>query len=199
MITDHTGERRARLVVATLRLVHREGAAWLSTRKIAREAGVQLSAVHHCFSSKDALLLAALQAATEQMVAALSVPAGVERGLAAAVEETCAALGTLVDSEPCLPLVRCELLLYLRRHPVHGPGARRQHARYLSALADRYDGAAEGDQNARACYAFAELVASMVDGLAMHRANLDAGDDLGQSGGYALCALGNLSRIGGPS
>src|SRR4051812_7809840 len=115
---DQSDERRARVLAATLRLVGRDGAASLSTRRIAREAGVQLSAVHHCFGSKHALLLAALEEATAQMVAALPVPAGADGGLAAAVDETCASLGALVDRAPCLPLVRCELLLYLRRHPV---------------------------------------------------------------------------------
>ncbi len=197
MMRDHTSERRARIVAATLRLVGRDGAASLSTRQIAREAGVNLSALHHCFGSKDALLLAALEEATEQMVAALPVPTGAERGLVTAVDETCASLGALVDSAPRLPLVRCELLLYLRRHPVHGQGARDQHARYLAALADRYDGAPTGDEHAIACYAFAELVASMVDGLALHSASLDTGDALGQPRGHALRAVGSLSRIGG--
>jgi len=199
MMKDQTGERRARILAATLRLVGRDGAASISTRKIAREAGVNLSAVHHCFGSKDALLLAALEEATEQMVAALPVPMGADRGLVAAMDETCASLGALVDRTPRLPLVRCELLLYLRRHPVHGRGARDQHARYLAALADRYDGAPAGDEHATACYAFAELVASMVDGLALHSASLDAGDALGQPPGPALRAVGSLSRIGGTS
>jgi AcrR family transcriptional regulator len=196
---DQAGERRARMLAATLRLVGRDGAAWISTRRIAREAGVSLSAVHHCFGSKDALLLAALEEATGQMVAALPVSEGAGRGLDAAMDETCASLGALVDRAPHLPLVRCELLLYLRRHPVHGRCARNQHARYLSALADRYDGTAAGDERPTACYAFAELVASMVDGLALHSATLDAGDALGQTPGQALRADGSLSRIGGTS
>jgi AcrR family transcriptional regulator len=194
---EQTGERRAQILAATLRLVGREGAASITTRKIVREAGVNLSAVHHCFGSKDALLLAALAEATEQMVAALPAPEGADRGLVAAMDATCAALGALVDSAPCLPLVRCELLLYLRRHPVYARGARHQHARYLAALADRYDGTESGDEHSAACYAFAELVASMVDGLALHSASVDAGDALGQPCGHALRAVGSLSRIGG--
>src|SRR5258708_38774997 len=160
---DQTGERRARMLAATLRLVDRDGAASISTRKIAREAGVNLSALHHCFGSKDALLLAALEEATGQMVAALPDSEGPDRGLDAAMDETCASLGALVDSAPCLPLVRCELLLYLRRHPVYGRGARGQHARYLSALADRYDGPAAGAEHQPARGAFSEVVLRQLD------------------------------------
>jgi AcrR family transcriptional regulator len=175
-MSEQSSERRARILAATLRLVGRDGAASLRTRKIACAAGVNLSAVHHCFDSKDALLLAALEEATTRMVAALPAPAGAAPALLAAMDETCASLGALVDSEPRVPLVRCELLLYLRRHPVHGRGARNQHVRYLAALADRYGGTADGDEHPQACHAFAELVASMVDGLALHSASLDAGD-----------------------
>src|SRR5438067_10443529 len=164
---DQTDERRARMLAATLRVVDRDGAASISTRKIAREAGVNLSALHHCFGSKDALLLAALEEATGQMVAALPDSAGADRGLDAAMDATCASLGALVDSAPHLPLVRCELLLYLQRHPVYGRDARNLHAHYLSALAGRYEGAPAGSEHTTACHAFAELVASMVDGLAL--------------------------------
>jgi len=179
-MAEQSSGRRASILAATLRLVGREGAAALSTRKIASEAGVNLSAVHHYFDSKDALLLGALEEATTLMVAALPARAGVEPGALAALHETCVSLRALVDGQGGLPLIRSELLLYLRRHPVYAQGARTQHLRYLAALADRYGGTVDGDEHAQACYAFAELVASMVDGMALHRASLDAGDAGGQ-------------------
>jgi AcrR family transcriptional regulator len=163
---------------------------------IACEADVNLSALHHWFASKDALLLAALEEATTQMVAALPAPAGTESGLLAALDETCTSLGALVDAEPCVPLARCELLLCLRCHSVYARGARMQHLRYLAALADRFGSAADRDEHARACYAFAELVASMVDGLALQRASLGVGDALGHPAGLALRAITSLPRTG---
>jgi AcrR family transcriptional regulator len=198
-MTTPRSERRARILAATLRVVGRDGAVSLTTRKIAREAGVNLSAVHHCFSNKDALLLAALEEATTRMVAALPAPTDAAPELLAALDETCVALGALVDGEARVPLVRCELLLYLRRHPAYAQGARTQHLRYLAALADRYGGTADGDERARACYAFAELVASMVDGMALRRASMDAGDAEEQPAGRALRAVTGLPRNGGLS
>jgi len=198
-MSELRSERRARILAATLQLIGREGAASLSTRKIAGEAGVQLSAVHHWFGSKDELILAALEEATTRMVAALPPPVDTAPELLVAMDETCASLGALVDGEARVPLVRCELLLYLRRHPVYAQGARTQHLRYLAALADRYGGTADGDEHAQACYAFAELVASMVDGMVLHRASLDAGDAGGQPAGRALRAVTGLPRNGGLS
>src|SRR5688572_17610347 len=69
-----TSDRRARILAATLRVVGHDGVASITTRKIAQEAGVNLSALHRHFSSKDALLLAALDEATTLMIAALPAP-----------------------------------------------------------------------------------------------------------------------------
>jgi AcrR family transcriptional regulator len=189
-MSTQRSERRDRIVAATLRLVGRDGTRSLSTRKIAREAGVNLSALHHWFSSKDALLFAALEEATTRMVAALPAPAGTAPDLLVAMDATCASLGALVDDEARVPLVRCELLLYLRRHPVYAQGARTQHMRYLAALADRYGGTADGDEHAQACYAFAELVAAMVDGLALAGASRVTGNTRARSPEYALRVVG---------
>src|SRR5215211_5401417 len=131
-------DRRARILAATLRVVGSDGVASITTRKITQEAGVNLSAVHRYFSSKDALLLAALEEATTLMIAALPTPPGADWSHSAAMDETCMSLGVLIDAEPCLPLVRCELLLYLRRHPVLNGDARRQQERYVAALAGLY-------------------------------------------------------------
>ncbi len=181
-----TSNRRARILAATLRVVGRDGVASITTRTIAQEAGVNLSAVHRYFSSKDALLLAALDEATTLMITALPTPPDAGWSHSAAVDETCMSLGVLIDAEPCLPLVRCELLLYLGRHPVLNRDARRQQERYVAALASLYYLTSPAGEQPTACHAFAELVATMVDGLALTSASRDARDAPGRPPSYAL-------------
>ncbi len=191
-----TSDRRARILAATLRVVGRVGVASITTRTIAQEAGVNLSAVHRYFSSKDALLIAALDEATTLMIAALPAPPGVDWSHSAAVDETCVSLGALIDAEPCLPLVRCELLLFLRRHPVLNQDARRQQERYVGTLSGLYYSTSSVGEHATACHALAELVAAMVDGLALTSASRDARNAPGRPPGHALRVLRGHSRIG---
>ena len=95
----HSSDRHARILAATLRVVGRDGVASITTRKIAQEARVNLSAVHRYFSGKDTLLLAALEQATTLMIVALPTPPGADWSHCAAVDETCASLG--VPSPAC--------------------------------------------------------------------------------------------------
>src|SRR5689334_13930836 len=112
------GERHAQIVAAACRVVAQEGAAAVTTRKIAGEAGVNLATLHFLFGSKDALLIAVLDQVTDRMIAALARPNRRPDEPRAALAETTSALWALADREPWLPLVRCELLLYLERRPV---------------------------------------------------------------------------------
>jgi AcrR family transcriptional regulator len=99
--------RRTHITTATMRLIARDGVAALSTRMIAREADVNLSALHGLFGGKDDLLLAVLDAATSAVIAALiAVDGHPGRGLHVALVESFAALCTLLDRAPPLPLVR---------------------------------------------------------------------------------------------
>jgi AcrR family transcriptional regulator len=191
-----TSGRRARILAATLRVVGRYGVASITTRKIAQEAGVNLSALHRYFSSKDALLLAALDEATTLMIAALPAPPAAGWSHSAALDETCISLGVLIDAEPCLPLVRCELLLYLRRHPVLNPDACRQQERYVGTLSGLYYSTSSVGEHATACHAFAELVAAMVDSLALTSASRDDRNAPGRPPGHALRVARGHSRIG---
>jgi len=176
--------------------VGRDGVASITTRKIAQDAGVNLSAVHRYFSSKDALLLAALDEATTVMIAALPASPRADWSHSAAVDETCLSLGVLIDAEPCLPLIRCELLLYLRHLPALNQAARRQQGRYVAALAGLYYSTSSVGEHATACHAFAELVATMVDGLALTSASRDARNAPGRAPGHAFRVVRGHSRIG---
>jgi AcrR family transcriptional regulator len=154
-----------------MRLIARDGAATLSTRKIAREAAVNLATLHNLFGRKDDLLLAVLDTATSMMIAALVVvdghPGG---GLRAALTESFATLCTLLDQEPALPLVRCEVLLYARRRPMQAAGALQQQ-RYLDALAVCYRVAgADGELGLLPSEELAAVVSSSIDGLALQTA-----------------------------
>src|SRR3954451_15782406 len=137
-MTVQRSDRLAQIVAAAYRAITREGVAAITTRKIAGEAGVNLATLHSLFGSKDALLVAVLDQVTGLMIGALTPPAQTHQGLRAALAETSAALWALADREPRLPLVRCELLLYLQRRPAHAEDARAQQEGYLAALADLY-------------------------------------------------------------
>lgn len=57
---EHDEATRAALVEATERLVARDGAAALSVRRVAREAGTTTRAVYSLFGSRDGLLVEAI-------------------------------------------------------------------------------------------------------------------------------------------
>jgi len=182
-------DRRSQIVAAALRLVARDGPALVTTRKIAREAEINLATLHYFFRSKDALLLDVLTEATGRMIAALARVAPAERGLQAGLVAVCQALLALADRDPSLPMVRCDLQLYLGRLPEHAEAAREQRQRYLAALVALHDGVCSPDERSASCQGIAELIASLVDGLAMQRAVLDGTELLQQTRDDALRAV----------
>jgi AcrR family transcriptional regulator len=153
-----------------MRLIARDGVTGLSTRKIAREAPVNLATLHYLFRSKDDLLLAVLDAATSSMIAELVVDVHPGGGLRAALAESFAALSRLLDQVPALPLVRCEVLLYASRRPAQ-PTSAFQQQRYLDALQICYRVAcAQCELGLIACDELAAVVSSSIDGLALQMA-----------------------------
>ena len=164
-------QRRTQIIAATMRLIARDGVAALSTRTIAREAAVNLGTLHHLFGGKDDLLLAVLDAATGALIAALVLADGHPGGgLRTALTESFATLCALLDREPALPLVRCEVLLYARQRPMQSASAVQQQ-RYLDALAVCYRVAgAEGELGLLPSEELAAVVSSSIDGLALQTA-----------------------------
>ena len=65
------GQRRVQLVAAAMQVMQRDGAWALTTRAVAREAGVPLGAVHYAFGSKAELVRAVFQADRENATALL--------------------------------------------------------------------------------------------------------------------------------
>jgi AcrR family transcriptional regulator len=176
-VGERTGEP---MITAVLRLVSREGAASVTTRKIAREAGVHLSAVHHQFGSKKGVLMAALEETTDLMVAALlpEPPDGEQRRRG--IADLLAPLADLLDQEPCLPLVRCELLLYFRNDQEYEQRSHDQQQRYLIALGNLDPGVVAGIQTSTGCQSLALLAAGVIDGLALERASSEAFGSAGE-------------------
>jgi AcrR family transcriptional regulator len=175
---EEAGGQRAQIIAATMHLIAHDGVTAVSTRKIAREAAVNLGTLHYRFGSKDDLLLAVLDAATSMMISALVVDVHPGDGLCTALAESFAALSALLDQAPSLPLVRCEVLLYAGRRPAHATSAFQQAQRFLDALHACYRVAcAPGELGLIACDELAAVVSSSIDGLALQ---LTAGVPLSQ-------------------
>ena len=69
-------QRRAQLVAAAMQVMQREGAWSLTTRAVAREAGVPLGAVHYAFGSTAELVRAVFHADRERSTALLERAVG---------------------------------------------------------------------------------------------------------------------------
>lgn len=104
-------QRRAQLVAAAMRVMQREGAWSLTTRAVAREAGVPLGAVHYAFGSKSELVRAVFQADRERSTALLG--RAVETGGSPAEVLTRALVGYVdgVIADPGAEMVLQELTM----------------------------------------------------------------------------------------
>ena len=60
-------QRRAHLVEAAIGLAEQKGVAAVTTRDVARAAGVSLGVVHYCFDSKDALITEVVKALSAEL------------------------------------------------------------------------------------------------------------------------------------
>lgn len=75
-LTDKGRARRDALLDAVLRVLARDGAAGVTHRAVAAEAGLPVSAATYYFGSVDELYLSALRRATQQQVALFEPLAG---------------------------------------------------------------------------------------------------------------------------
>lgn len=104
-------QRRAQLVAAAMRVMQREGAWSLTTRAVAREAGVPLGAVHYAFGAKAELVRAVFQADRDRATALLR--RAVEAGGSPAEVLTRALIGYVdsVIADPGAEIVLQELTM----------------------------------------------------------------------------------------
>lgn len=146
-------ERRAELVEVALRVMARDGAWALTTRAVAREAGVPHGSVHYAFSSKAELIRAVIAADTARARAVLAendtgTGADAEALLTAAVDRYL----THVLDDPRLELAYHELSLMAARDPDLAALAAEGEEDYgslfvelLTAVAERVGGTWETD------------------------------------------------------
>ncbi|MEU0487926.1 TetR family transcriptional regulator [Nocardiopsis sp. NPDC006139] len=114
--------RRAEIIDATLRVVHRDGAAGVTHRTVAREAGVTASLTTYYFATLDDLLVAALSTVADHYTARI-------RAVTAAGGDTLRGLAELL-AESAGPgreraLAERELSTLAARRPALRPLARR--------------------------------------------------------------------------
>ena len=67
MAAPRSAETPERILDAAFRRLHEDGYAGLSTRDIAREAGVNHALIHYYFGTKDKLVMAALDEANQRL------------------------------------------------------------------------------------------------------------------------------------
>ena len=129
-------QRRAQLVAAAMRVMQREGAWSLTTRAVAREAGVPLGAVHYAFGSKSELVRAVFQADRERATALLR--RAVEAGGTPAEVLTRALLGYVdsVIADPGAEIVLQELTMMGGRDDELRAAAREATEQYRSDVLD---------------------------------------------------------------
>jgi AcrR family transcriptional regulator len=125
------GTGREALLRAVVDVVAQKGLRGLTYRAVAESAGVNNSLVAHHFGSRDALIAAALQWASEQSIAASRLREAAEhKG-----SFTEALLGLLLE-DPGLQVFQYEMILEARRRPeLAGPVAQLYES-YVSALAE---------------------------------------------------------------
>lgn len=126
-------ERRAELVVATLRVMTRDGVAGATTRAVVREAGMTLGAYHYCFASKRDLFRRVIETVVaEEVAAGLSAVRG-GGDVRASLHEALTGYWEFVTADPGRHQAVYELTLYALRTPGEEELARLHHARWRQA------------------------------------------------------------------
>jgi len=182
---------RQAILEATVALIGEVGWAGVTTRAVARRAGVTQGVIHYHFRSKDALLRAAVLAAFADMLAgpmtALTSAETITDGLAAVVTSL-DALG-----EEHLLRVGTESLSLALRDPQLGEWMRRALVEFRAVLAQKLrEATPPAERDEAQLEGTAVLLAALLDGLLYHRA-MDRDLDLAA----AAAALTRLIANGG--
>ena len=163
-------ERRAQLVDAAIRVMARDGVARATTRSIAADADVSLSVFHYCFTSKQELLEAVIEAIMQHAVTPAMSTIAPGRTLETTIRGGLQAYWDHVVTNPDEHRLTYELTQYAVRTPGFEDVARRQYEHYLSANEDFVEQlqktfALEID---RPVPDLARYVASLLDGLTLN-------------------------------
>ena len=125
------GTGKVALLRAAVGVVAAKGLRGLTYRSVAEAAGVNNSLVAHHFGSRDALIAAALDWATEQSISASRL-----REAAALGHSFTESLLELLLAEPELQVFQYEMILEARRRPELADAVSALYENYVSALAD---------------------------------------------------------------
>jgi AcrR family transcriptional regulator len=161
------GHGRQAILDATIAVVAESGLRGLTYRAVAARAGVNNSLVAHHFGSRDGLVEAALEHATERTLAAFAASSG-DRSLAEDLVDQ------LIGADAALQVFQYELLLESRRTPALRAAVVRQYDAYIDAWQDMLGrlGRDGGDR------ALARAVAAAVDGLLLQQLAVSAPADV---------------------
>ncbi|KQT63973.1 MULTISPECIES: TetR/AcrR family transcriptional regulator [unclassified Aureimonas] len=134
--TPKSIETRARIIEGAIRTLEEHGIGDVTTRRIASAAGVQLATLHYHFDSKEALLLAVLEALNADMIErALRMVAGAG-DLDTRIAEIVRASWRHVSGTRGRQIAQIELTLYALRTKGSEWLAARQYRSYIGVYAD---------------------------------------------------------------
>ena len=173
-------QRRTQLIEAAIVLAERNGVAAVTTRDVAREAGVSLGVVHYCFDSKDAMMTEVVKALSIQLrdsadeAATLEAPgAPGPDALRQLVRLALAAMWHDIESTRDRQLLTYETTTYALREGAQDPGkiriARDQYAFNDATLADLLEKMRDvtGTQWRIPLPSLSRLMLSLIDGLVL--------------------------------
>lgn len=129
--TSKYGTGKEALLRAAVAVVAAKGLRGLTYRSVAEAAGVNNTLVAHHFGSRDALIAAALDWATEQSISASRL-----REAAALGHSFTESLLELLLAEPELQVFQYEMILEARRRPELAEAVSALYEDYVSALAE---------------------------------------------------------------
>jgi AcrR family transcriptional regulator len=173
-------QRRTQLIEAAIVLAERNGVSAVTTRDVAREAGVSLGVVHYCFDSKDVMMTEVVKALSIQLrdsadeAATLEAPGATGPGaLRDLVRLALAAMWHDVESTRDRQLLTYETTTYALREGAQDPGkiriARDQYAFNDATLADLLEKIRDvtGTQWRIPLPSLSRLMLSLIDGLVL--------------------------------
>lgn len=131
-------ERRQRLCQAAIAVAMRDGMAGLTTRAVAREAGLTAAMVGYEFAGKDGLVCAMLEAIHAGVQATLEASVAGSSGLTDALARLADAYWAHVQETPELQRLQYELTLHTLTRPEGEALARAQYDGYVQALAGAF-------------------------------------------------------------
>ncbi|TSD96624.1 TetR family transcriptional regulator [Skermania sp. ID1734] len=173
-------ERRSSLIEAAIGLAERKGVAAVTTRDVARAAGVSLGVVHYCFDSKDELMTEVVKALAMELRDSVEADQQVidwhERGTSALrtlIRVALAAMWHNVEQTYDRQLLTYETTTYSLRAAETDPGkrdiAREQYEFNNATLVDMLEKVRELTATTwrLPVTALSRLVLSMIDGLVL--------------------------------